>query len=79
MIEPEDVARYRRELAAMLRAACDDPKAMAQVAELLTAAQAGLPVVARRLITQGYSWSDVGAELGVSRQAAWRRFGAAGR
>jgi hypothetical protein len=42
----------------------------------LEEAQEGLRAAVRDLVLAGYSWADVGRMLGVSRQAARKRFGA---
>lgn len=85
MLEPEEVKRWERLTAAMLRhAAEDDPEALAQVVSVLDNARAKLPEVVAELRGQaahrsdpgyGYSWAEIGAALGISRQAASQRFG----
>lgn len=85
MLEPAEVKRWERMTDAMLRhAAADDPAAFAQVVAVLDRARASLPNVADRLVygagqvypttRETYSWGDIGAALGISRQAARQRF-----
>jgi hypothetical protein len=86
MLETAEIERWRRMTAAMLRhAAEDDPEAFAQVVEILDDARDQLPLVAQALRAKadplgtsylhGFSWSHIGAALGVTRQAAQQRFG----
>ena len=86
MLEPKEIDRWRRLTDAMLRhAAQDDPEAFAQVVAVLERAQAKLPAVAAELLsTEGlspqvrgasYSWGVLANALGVTRSAAWQRFG----
>lgn len=77
MIEPENIKRYQRELRAMCDKAADDPAAFAQVVRLLDDASKRMRVSAAMLIINGYSFTAIGAELGVTRQAARQRFGRA--
>lgn len=84
MLEPTEVARWERLTAAMLRhAAQDDPEALSQVVKVLDGAYSKLPTVVAELrapaqhnggMAPGYSWSQIAAALGVSRQAAAQRF-----
>lgn len=87
MFEPSEVARWERLTLAMIRnAANDDPEAFAQIVAVVDRAAALLPGAAQRLVVNsgdqlvwiagGFSWSSIGRALGVSRQAAWKRFGA---
>lgn len=77
MLEPKTIARYERELRAMLRTAGDeDPEGFAAVHQLLTQAVNALPVAAELNRAQhGYSWADLARALGVSRQAAQQKLG----
>src|SRR5689334_23126129 len=43
-------------------------------AESVDYAHARLAEAADRLIDQGYSYTDIGTALGITRQAAWKRF-----
>lgn len=76
MLEPQDIDRYVRELRAMVRRAGDeDPEGFASIVRLLDAARAALPYAADRTRTQhGYSYADLAAGLGVTRQSAAERF-----
>jgi AcrR family transcriptional regulator len=47
----------------------------AMFAESVDYARARLADAAAELIAQGYSYSDIAGELGITRQAAWKRFG----
>lgn len=77
MLEPATIARYERELRAMLRTAGDeDPEGFAAVHQLLIQATNALPVAAELNRRQhGYSWADLARALGVTRQAAQQRLG----
>jgi AcrR family transcriptional regulator len=44
-------------------------------AESVDYARARLAEAAAQLIAQGYSYGDIARELGITRQAAWKRFG----
>lgn len=74
MIEPEQAQRYRRELAAMVRAAGDDPEAFATVAALLDDARTAMHAAVTELRKQGFSYGDLGRALGVTKQAAQQRY-----
>lgn len=89
MLDREEIARWGRLTAAMLEhAANDDTEAFAQVVELLETAARELPTVAAMLrlpkplpdgsLAPGYSWAEIAAPLGVTRQAAAKRFGKVG-
>lgn len=86
MLEPEEIKRWERMTAAMLRhAGKDDPEAFAQIVGVLDGARAKLPDVCAHLrgledVDSGesrptYSWAQIAAPLGVTRQAAAMRFG----
>lgn len=86
MLEQAEIKRWQRLTDAMLRhAAQDDAEAFAQVVAVLERAQAKLPAVAAELLsTEGlsvrtrgasYSWGVLARALGVTRSAAWQRFG----
>lgn len=76
MIEPAEVARWQRNLDAMLRVAgSDDPESFAAVVKLLDDARARLPAAAVNLRTvEGFSHRDLARALGVSRSAVAQRF-----
>lgn len=86
MLEPAEIKRWERLTDAMLRhAAADDAEAFAQVVEVLDRAAAKLPAVAAILTRTDraphpgpgarYSWANLAWALGVTRSAAWQRFG----
>lgn len=74
MIEPETAARFRRELAAMVRAAGDDPEAFATVCALFDAVRDQMPQAVVALRDQGFSYADIARALGVTKQAAQQRY-----
>jgi DNA-directed RNA polymerase specialized sigma24 family protein len=54
----------------------DDPlEELARIAEARRALRASEEAAVRRARTRGYSWAEIGAILGVSKQAMHRRFG----
>ena len=79
MFEVSEVSRFERQVRAMV-AAADDPESCAVVARILGEAQRGMVVSAACLRartangTRGYSWADLAAPLGVSRQAVAKRY-----
>lgn len=83
MIEPDELRRWERQIATMLRhAADDDPEGFAALARLLdTAATEGLRVAAQHLRepaangTPGYSWADIARALDIPKSSAVSRFG----
>lgn len=77
MLETREVERYERELRAMLRRAGDeDPEGFAMIAQLLVQASNGLRLAAELNRAQhGYSWAELAAALGTTRQAAQQRYG----
>jgi hypothetical protein len=52
-----------------------DVEMFALFAESVDYARARLQEAADQLIAHGYSYGDIGRELGITRQAAWKRFG----
>jgi hypothetical protein len=52
-----------------------DLGAFVAMVRFLDGADTILAMAARDLIAQGYSYGDIGRELGITRQAAWKRFG----
>lgn len=84
MLEPKAEKLFQRWVKSMLDAAgSDDPETFAFVAKLLTeAAGPGLAAAADQLRqppvlagVPGYSWADIAAPLGITKQTAWERFG----
>lgn len=76
MLEPRDVQRYERELAAMLRRAGDeDPEGFAQIAEALYNAIDGLEEAVNDMRRRGYTWRQIGAAMGVNHQTLHKRWG----
>jgi hypothetical protein len=82
MMEPVEIARWKRNLAAMINAAStDDPETFATVAQLLNDAQAQLPAACQQMRQPasnglpGYTWAEIAAPLGTTRQAAQMRYG----
>lgn len=65
--------RFARALAR--RAEEGDTEALEGLAELAVIVEEATRTAAVNLHACGYSWADVGAILGVSRQAAHKRFG----
>lgn len=49
--------------------------ALVALVNMAQAVDAATVLAARGLHDFGYSWTDVGTELGISRQAALKRFG----
>lgn len=90
MLEPEIVRGYQRKLSSIVDAACKasdgeggagkgDPAAFAQVLGLLDAAIADMSRAAAELRAAGYSWTDIGNALGITRASAQQRFGGKAR
>lgn len=76
MLEPTDLARYRRETRAMIeRAAADDPDSLALVYGVLSDAMASMPIaVGRCMEDTGYSWRDIARAFAIPLTTAYRRF-----
>jgi hypothetical protein len=83
MIEPEELRRWERQIATMLRhAGADDPEGFAAVALLLDrAATEGLRLAAQHLRQSdgngqpGYSWAEIARALDVPKSSAVSRYG----
>lgn len=65
----------RRLVRAQGRRAGADLAMFALFAESVDYARARLAEAAAQLIARGYSYGDIARELGITRQAAWKRFG----
>jgi hypothetical protein len=53
-----------------------DPETFAAVVKMLDQARLDLPAACQRLREEGgYSWAEIAAPLGVTRDAAYKRFG----
>jgi hypothetical protein len=65
----------RRLVAAQGRRAGADLAMFVLFAESVDYARARLAEAADQLIAEGYSYGDISRELGITRQAAWKRFG----
>lgn len=78
MFEPDEIRRWERQLAAMLKAASQsDPEGFAAIVRMLdTAQREGLRQACSELRERdGYSWANLAAPLGVTRGAVAQRFG----
>ena len=76
IIEDADYADgVRRLVRASARRAGADLAMFAMFAESVDYARARLQEAADQLIAQGYSYGDIGRELGITRQGARQRFG----
>lgn len=75
MMEPETVARFKREIDAMARHAADDPEAFAQFVQLGEHMDKAGGWAVCDLKACGFSWADIARPLGITRQAAAKRFG----
>lgn len=65
----------RRLVRAQGKRAGADLEMFAMFAGLVEEARARLADAADLLIAQGYSYGDIARVLGITRQAAWKRFG----
>jgi hypothetical protein len=82
MFEPEEIRRWERQLAAMLKAAgSDDVEGFASIVKMLDrAASEGVREAAAQLRStdehgvRGFSWQEIAGPLGVTRSAAAQRF-----
>lgn len=71
--EPTTYARYARHMDAMSRAAID-PDAFARLVELRNYLAFSITEQAQTLYSEGYSYADLAAALGISRQAVAQRY-----
>jgi hypothetical protein len=66
----------RRILRAMGRRVADrDIEALAVLAQLQADVAEQMQTSVDALLAHGYSWADIGAQLGISRQGAQQKFG----
>lgn len=77
MLDEKDVARYERELRAMLRRIGDeDPEGIAELVHLIDRAHGELDTaVAIARVRHGWSWQQLAQPTGLTRQAVAQRFG----
>jgi hypothetical protein len=73
VIEDRDVARFRRELSALMRHA-NDAEGFAQAVELIAEARGMLADQARSLMAEGFSAAEMARPLRISRQAYHKRW-----
>jgi hypothetical protein len=71
--EPSEAARFKRDVAAIGRKV-DDPAALAQAWSLVGQLKEHLAAAAQRLYDEGYSYADLGNELGTTRQNIAKRW-----
>jgi len=74
MIEPEDVRRFERHIDLMIKASGDDPEAFAAGVRLAARLQTGLKASAGQLLDQGFSWTQIGAAVGLKKSGAHERW-----
>lgn len=78
-MESSHAERLRRELRVII-GLTDDPEAVAVVQGLAEEFQQMIAERVRVLTTEGtprsYSWADIAQPLGITRQAAWKRYAA---
>lgn len=85
MIEPNTISFIQANLNAMIKMAGEDfdtakhhsaadPESFAMIVKLLDATYARLPEAAASLHAQGYSWTEIGAPLGLTKAGAFNRF-----
>lgn len=76
MLEPSDLARYRRETRAMLdKAAADDLDGLAAVHAILVDAQTALPwAVHKAMRDGGFSWRELARAFALPLGTVYRRF-----
>jgi hypothetical protein len=76
VVENADYTSFnRRILRAMAKRASSDIDALPMLAATLEEGQQLMRDAVTRLRADGYSWADIGARLGISKQAAQQRFG----
>ena len=67
------VRRWERKLTALARQ-IDDPEALGQVLDLVDHLNRQIGTAVRDLYAEGHSTADLGAALGISRQAVAKRW-----
>jgi hypothetical protein len=76
VVENNDYSSFnRRILRAMARRASTDIDALPMLQSTLDEGQRLMRDAVAKLRADGYSWADIGARLGISKQAAQQRFG----
>lgn len=76
MLEPNEAARYRREIAAMLRRAGDeDPEGFAEIAHLVYGAVDGLEKAVNDMRRRGYTWRQISTALDLPLATVHARWG----
>lgn len=75
VVENDEYAAFvERAVKSLARRAADDPEALAQLARIADVVNSGVRQAARSAHDQGYSWAEIAATIGVTRQAAHQRF-----
>lgn len=75
---PEYAGMLSRMVRAYARRVGDgDPVDLKRMAELADQLDQALDVAARAQHDEGFSWGEIADALGITRQAAWQRFGRA--
>lgn len=76
MLEPSRFTRTERELKSLAAAvAADDAEALAELVRIAQWLNTELvPATGRAIHEAGYSWAEIAAPLGISRQSAAERF-----
>ena len=77
VVENDDYAAFTRRIltAQARRISCGDIEGLQSLAALAADIDTALRTAVTGLRTAGYSWADIAARLGTSRQAAQQRFG----
>jgi hypothetical protein len=77
VVENDDYAAFTHRIitAHGRRIAQGDIEGLTALAEITTSLDAALSAAVRGLRTAGYSWTDIAARLGITRQAAQQRWG----
>ena len=74
----EQATATQRQTLALARRAGSNPDTLARLAEHYADGPAVLALAVAGLRARDYSWADIGAALGITRQSAWERFGRQG-